>query len=368
MAIKKIKQKNIIWLLIFTLIGFPHFIFAQTLSSPTYNLEDSDFSFGGERSSSTNYSSLDEMSVSGSEVGTSTNYKVFGGDVLPWFPSTPPTPTLTNTTGQLYDALDFVVTTGDNQTDTNYAIAISTDDFVTTYFIQADLTVGTTTIWQDYTTWGAGSGARITGLSANTTYKIKTKARYGPDSETGYSQTASASTVGQTLTFSITGIASGASTGGATTNLTATATTIPFNTLAFGSGAKIGAQTLNVTTNALNGYTVYLYQDGDLRKSNGSTISALPYPNANPGAWPNSISNGYFGYHTTDSTLCTGSSNRFASSDTFAAASTSPYEVACNTGPASNDTTDIIFKAEIGPVQPAGSYQNKIIYILTAGY
>lgn len=361
-------KKQIIFFVIALLTLSSHFAYAQMATSTNYRLEDADFTFGGGTSSSATYNALYEVGASADNKGTSSTYNLFPGDVLPWFPSTPPAPTFTNTTGQLYNALDYVINIGDNQTDTNYAIAISTNTFATTLYVQADLTVGTTTVWQTYSVWGGGSGGRITGLDANTTYQIKVKARYGPDSETAFSQIATASTVNQTLSLVISGINSGSTVAGNTTNLTTTATGVPFSTLASGGGAKIAAQNLLVTTNALSGYTVYILQDGDLRKTNGTTISPVPYDNSTPGSWPTNISRGYFGYHTGDSTLCTGTSGRFSSSDTFAAASTSPYEVSCNTGPASSDSTDIVYKAEIGASQPAGSYQNKITYIITAGY
>ncbi len=344
-------------------------VHAQTLSSPNYQIENGDIDFGGETSTSTNYQSLDTLNDSADSVGTSTNYKLFPGQVLPWFPSTPGAPTFTNTGGNLYNALDFVVNTGSNSSDTNFALAISDDNFATTYYVQTNLTIATsTTVWQTYTQWGGASGGRITGLTSNTSYKLKVKARYGPDSETPFSTTTTASTINPTLTLSVTGVANSTSVGGATTNIDSTATTVPFSSVSAAGGAKIGAQTISVTTNAVSGYTVTLQQDGNMRKTNGTTIPAVPFDNSSPGSWPTSINQGYFGYHTTDSTLCTGTSSRFTASDTFAAASTTPFEVACNTGPASSDQTSIVFKVEIGSLQPTGDYRNSISYIVTAQY
>jgi hypothetical protein len=183
---------------------------------------------GGENSNSTNYNERESIGGSNDSVANSTNYNVFPGFIQHAYPGVPGQPTLVNTGGTLYNALDFIVNTAGNQTDTNYAIAISSDNFTTTNFIQADDTVGSSPVWQTYTAWGSGTGQRVTGLIANTTYKIKVKARYGTDTETAYSITASDSTGGPTLTVSFAGVNSGTTIAGATTTITSAANTINY--------------------------------------------------------------------------------------------------------------------------------------------
>lgn len=347
--------------------AYPLPIIAETLSSTNYSVENPSVDAGGENSNSTNYNERDSVGDSNDSPASSTNYKVFPGFVQHAYPGVPGQPTLVNTGGTLYNALDFVINTAGNQTDTTYAIAISSDNFTTTNFIQADDTVGSSAVWQTYTGWGGGSGQRVTGLIANTAYKIKVKARYAADTETAYSITATDTTGGPTLTISFAGVNSGTTIAGATTTITSGANAINYGSLVPNVTA-VAAQTLTVSTNATGGYTTTLQQDGDLRNNNSDSISPVAGTNASPAAWPTGITVGYFGYHTTDSALCTGTSARFSSNNTYAAATTSPAEVACSTTTATNEQTSIVYKVEIGTQQDAGTYQNTITYVTTAQF
>ncbi len=346
----------------------PSIVIAQTTGSTNYQVEDGTFDGGGEPSSSTNYSSRDSIGDLSDDGSSSTNYKTFAGFVLPAYPGIPAAPTLTNTGGTLYNSLDFIVATGNGQQiDTNYAIAISSDNFVTTNYIQTDDTVGATPAWQTYANWNSGSGERVTGLSPSTTYKIKTKARYGADSESGWSQEASASTTAPDLTITFAGVSSGTTIAGETTTTTSTTNAIAFGALSINS-PKTAAHQVTVSTNAVAGYTSTVLQDGALRTSGVETIPTVSGTNASPSAWTGGLSTGEFGYHTTDSLLCTGTTGRFTSNNTFAQLTTSPLEVACNTGPVTNESTYLLFKLEIGASQPNGSYQNTVTYITTAQF
>ena len=340
---------------------------AETLGSTNYQIENPSIDVGGELSSSTNYTSRESIGGSNDSSAQSTNYKVFPGFVQHAYPGVPATPTLTNTGGTLYNALDFIMATGSGQqTDTTYAIAISSDDFSTTYFIQADDTVGSSAVWQTYTSWGSGSGQRVTGLASSTTYKINVKARYGADTETGYSQTASATTAAPSLTVTFAGVNSGTSVDGETTTTTTTANAIAFGSLVINS-PKVAAHQITVSTNATAGYSTTIQQNADLT-SGSNTISPVSGTNASPASWPGSITTGKFGYHSTDQLLCTGTTTRFATNNTWAAVETTAYEVACNTAAVSNEATKVSFKLEIGSNQQAGSYQNTLTFITSATY
>ena len=363
------KRAVLAYILILVLF-VPSLASAQTLTSPNYNVEGSTLDGGGESSSSANYRSYDSVSDVETGEANSTNFKTIPGFEPGAYPGVPATPTFTNTGGTLYNALDFIVATGDGQqTDTTYAIAISTDDFVTTNFIQTDDTIGPTEAWQTYSGWNSGTGERVTGLSASTTYKIKVKARYGADSESGYSQTATAATVGPTLTVSIAGVASGTTVAGVTTTVLSNAASIGYGSLTVGDGSpNIAAQTVTVSTNATGGYTATAQQDGNLRTDSGDSIAVVSGTNATPDAFGTGVTTGRFGYHTTDSTLCTGTASRFSTNDTYAALDLIPYEVACSSGPATSDVTTVVYKLVIGALQEAGNYQNVITYITTATY
>lgn len=372
----KIKETTILfWLTALLIVVVPSVVLAETIGSTNYNIEGATLDGGGEASSSTNYSSRD--SISGEESGdsSSTNYKNPSSFQNIAYPGIPATPTLVNTGGTLYNSLDFVVATGSGQQiDTTYAIAISVDNFVTTYFVQTDDTLGTTEAWQTYTGWNSGTGERVTGLLPSTAYKIKVKASYGSgsnaaDSESGYSQTATASTSLASLSVSIAGIASGNSVGGLTTTVTSTATSIGYGSLTIGDGnPNIAAQSVTVTTNATGGYTSTVQQDQNLTSTNGDFIATVSGTNASPAAFGTGVTTGRFGYHTTDSSLCTGSSSRFSTNDTYAALVTAPYEIACSTGAVTAEVTNLVYKLVIGNLQEAGDYQNTVTYITTATF
>ncbi len=372
----KIQNRYIAVFAVLLLILVPAVAIAQTMTGSSYQLENSTFDGGGENSSSTNYSSRD--SIGGSvESGDSqsANYVNPAGFQQGAYPGVPGQPTFVNTGGNLYNALDFVVVQGDGQqSDTTYAIAISSDNFVTTNFVQADGTVGSNEAWQNYIGWNSGVGERITGLAPSTAYKIKVKASYGSgsdaeDSESGYSLEASASTVGPSLIVSITGVNSGVSIAGVTTTVSSTSTTMGFGSLTLGDAfPNIAAQTITVSTNATGGYTTTAQEDGPLRTGIGNQIATVSGTNASPVAFGTGVNAGRFGYHTTDSSLCTGLSNRFAVNDTYAAMDLLPYEIACSLGPVINESTDIVYKLVVGNVQEAGNYQNIVTYITTATY
>lgn len=359
---------NVLLAILVGSLGFGSTLLAQAPSSTHYRLEDTQFDAGGGSSSSSNYSNRGAFDFGDDSNSSSSNFNAFPGYSLAAYPGVPGQPTLTNTGGTLYNQLDFTVSNGGNTSDTNFAIAISPDNFATsTSYVQADLTVGTNPVWQTYSAWGSGSAQRLISLQSNTTYTIKVKARFGLNSESGYSLTAQAATVNPSLSMTIDGLGSGTSIGSATTNIATTATSVAFSNLQTGS-IKIGAQKITVTTNAVAGYTVSIQQDHDLSKTNGTTIAPVVATNSSPAAWPGGITSGRFGYHTTDSSLCTGATGRFSADDTFAALSSSSFEVSCNTGPVSSEVTNLVFKVEIESLQASGDYQNKIAYVTTAQY
>lgn len=364
----KFQKQIIITAIVCMVFGFPGHMSAESLTSPNYRLENPEFDNGGGLASSTNYQSQTSAGGSGQASSSSANYKTTPGFEAESYPGVPGKPTLTNTGGGMYNTLDFVVSTGGDHSDVNYAIAISTDNFAsTTNFVQSTDTIGPNVVWQTYTGWGAGVGQRLVGLVYNTTYTIKVKARYGPDSETAYSLTTSASTTVPSLSVVIAGVNTGTVLAGQTTNITTTATSVSFSTISSGQ-IKVGAQQVTVSTNANGGYSVGLYEDHDLSESSGTTIAPVSGTNASPAPWPATVNTGAFGYHTTDGALCSGVATRFSTNDTYAAATTAPAEVICNTGPANSDVYNLLYKVQTGSLQSAGVYTNHITYVTTASY
>jgi hypothetical protein len=157
-------------------------IFAMPASTD-YKLKDFGFGTGGlGNASSTDYSI---NGISGEQSGGNldgTSYDLGSGLVYTNQANVPPAPTFTNPSNY-YNKLKIVIDTGSNPSDTKFAIAISTDNFVSDIrYVQNDDTVGATLgteDYQTYTNWGGASGTLIIGLVPNTEYKVKVKAWQG---------------------------------------------------------------------------------------------------------------------------------------------------------------------------------------------
>jgi len=188
-----------------SLFTFP-LLFAATPNSTNYTLRNYDYGSGGTGgSTSTNYKLNATTGGSSNTSGTSTNYSVKPGEVNVQQAYVPAAPTFTNP-ASYYDKLKVVINPGANPTDTKFSIAISSDGFVTTQYVQTDDTVGATlpiAAYQTYATWGGASGFLIIGLSPSTTYQIKVNAIQGNFTQTQYGPTASAATVAPAITFDI---------------------------------------------------------------------------------------------------------------------------------------------------------------------
>jgi hypothetical protein len=180
-------------------------MFAQMPSSTNYRINNYGFGSGGGSASSANYGLNAITGETSGQPATSTNYKVNSGNQSSQQADVPLAPTLTNPSNY-YSRLHIVVNPDNNPSDATFAIAISTDNFTTTQYVQNDGTVGLTLGLEDYQTyaaWGGGTGSDIIGLSHSTAYQAKVKAMHGRFTETGYGDSASASTSPPSLAFDI---------------------------------------------------------------------------------------------------------------------------------------------------------------------
>lgn len=171
---------------------------------------------------------------------------------------------------------------------------------------------------------------------------------------------------GGTLTFSIGGLTSGTSTEGTITDVSTSPTSVGFGTLSIGS-PTIAAHRLTVSTNAGSGYKVYAFQRQGLLSASSREIAPFVATNDAPLGWNSgctSTSTGCYGYHTGRDVL-EGGSTRFAADDTYARFTASPTEVVYGSGPAYDETTDIVYKVEVNDSQDAGAYEGAIVYIVT---
>ncbi|MBU0722059.1 hypothetical protein KKA93_01210 [Patescibacteria group bacterium] len=170
------------------------------------------------------------------------------------------------------------------------------------------------------------------------------------------------------LSFDISGINVNINTEGATTTVsTGGSGWIDFGSL-FPNFINVAAQELKATTNAVTGYKITIQEDGNLTNlKTNETILDVSGTNAVPSIWP---SMGGFGYHTSDDSLGTGTTSRFSADDTYAAITSAPEEVAYYPSATTIDgqTTAIVYKIEVDPLQSAGQYANVVSYACTTIY
>ncbi len=231
-------------------------------------------------------------------------------------------------------------------------------------------------------TTGATGDAQITNPSATTTsYAIDIG---GTMSDSGQvrvaivDQVVVSANVDTSLTFTVSGVASGQVVNGSptTTASTTSSSALPFGTLPVGTSRTL-AQDLTVSTNATNGYTVTVEQTGALQSTTGATIDGF-IDGANttsPTAWvapsaliasPNTY--GHWGLTSTDGT--TTRSQQF-NSDTWVSGSTTPVVIMGHTGPADGTTAGvgtarIGYQVQISALQEAGDdYTTTLRYIAT---
>lgn len=232
------------------------FLFFVLPASTTYELHDAGFGAGGvsvaESAGSYGMTGI-AGEISGAQ-GVGTLYNLGPGLQFTRQSNVPAAPTFTNPANH-YNKLRFILDTGDNPSDTLFAIAISTNDFVTTNFVQSNGTIGGTAVYQTYADWGSGAGEFVVGLSPSTTYKIKVKAVQTKYTETEYSAESSASTTSPSLSFDIDIAPTDTETGGPYA--------VAFGSLASGSVTTAADRVwLDLDSNAEGGGFVYIYGAG----------------------------------------------------------------------------------------------------------
>lgn len=224
-------------------------------ASTTYELHD--FGMGGGGSDVLDSTTYSVTGIAG-EVSagnlTGTTYDLGPGLQFARQSNTPAAPTFTNPASH-YNKLKFVLDTGSNPTDTLFAVAISTDSFSTTNYVQSDNTIGVTPVYQTYSTWGGASGAFVIGLSPSTTYYMKVSAVQTKYTESAFSAVASVATSAPTLSYDI------------DVNASDTESAPPYivslGTLNIGSVTTASEKIwIDLDTNAEQGAFVYLYADG----------------------------------------------------------------------------------------------------------
>lgn len=217
------------------------------------NFELSEYGFGaGGTASSSSESFLMQGIVGELETSSlsSETYLALPGLTFTLEPNTPGAPTFTNPSNY-YNKLSITINNANNSSDTLFAIQVSSgsaDFSADTYFVQADQTLGSETIWQDYSTWGGATGFDIIGLEPGTTYYARVAAKKGTFQQGIYGPSANASTSLPTLTF----------------DLNTTSSSTPPFIISIGGitpgNVSTSTDTVDVTisTNATNGGLIYI--------------------------------------------------------------------------------------------------------------
>lgn len=333
-------------------------------ASTNYQLKDFSFGSGGRENMTSGSYAIDGISGEQSAAPlSSTNYVVTSGLLPTQQANVPGVPTFTNG-NSYYNKLKIVLNTAGNPTDTKYAIAISTDSFTTTNYVQSDATIGSVLgpeDYQTYTTWGGVGGFLVIGLAPSTTYSIKVKAIQGKFTESGFGPVATASTVSPTLTFDVDV--------SATDSETNPPFTITFSSLTagtiFDSPEKIW---VDFETNGESGGRVYIYgQNGGLLSTEKSaTITSATGDLA-------ALSSGF---GAQGSTVTQGSGGPLAISSPYAGTSqvvgiidTSIRDIFTTTAPIVAGRGSLLLKAKSSAVTPASAdYAERITMIASGSF
>lgn len=187
-------------------LSVPLFVFLAFPASTNYKLKSFEFGAGGDADLSSSNYKLEGIVGELNGEQSSSHYKANSGIFYVQMANTPDAPTLVNS-GNWYNKLKLTLHKGDNPADTTYAITISDNNFKTSKFIKAGSNaIGKTLEYSDFQTyddWGGDEGFTIVGLSPDTTYKVKVKARQGKYTEGPYGPEAVASTVSPSLSFDV---------------------------------------------------------------------------------------------------------------------------------------------------------------------
>lgn len=335
------------------------FFFLALPASTTYELKDFGFGSGGGSSTSTTYGMTAITGEQSAGKLSGTTYDLGSGMIFTNQSNVPSAPTFTNPSNY-YNKLLVTLVAGENPSDATYAIAISSDNFVTTQYVQSDDTVGTVLgieDYQTYTNWGGASGTLIIGLAANTTYKVKIKAMQGSKTETDYGPVATAATVGARLSFDI---------DVAPTDIDNTVATTSFGNLNPGAVTNTPDNIwVDFDTNAANGGRVYIKsQNTGLASTRASyTISSL---SGNLAA----LQEG-FGVQGVSATQSAGGPFTLIpaytlSGDNVALSDTTVREIFTASSPVTAGRGAFLLKAKASAVTPAASDYRDVLTVITS--
>lgn len=245
------------------LLLVPLLLFGAFSSSTTYQLQNYGVGSSASNDASSTTYQLESSTGQITSVNTSSvTYSALAGSLQAQQANVPPAPSLTNGGGTYYNKLDIVINTGGNPTDTTYSIAVSSDNFVTTNYVQADGSLSGTPLFRTYVQWGGASGTTIINLATSTTYKAKVSALQGKYTNSAYGPAATAATTSPSILFSV------------------SPNSITLPNLLSGSVVTSANITANFATNANYGGRVYV-SDSNAGLTSTSHSSTIPSATAN---------------------------------------------------------------------------------------
>ena len=326
------------------------FVFAAVPTGTSYKLESYGVGSGGTANSTSSAYAMEAISgeVSGTQM-SGTTYNGSSGLIPTQLANVPNAPTVTNPSNY-YNKLQVIIDNGGNPSDAKFAVAVSSDNFATTQYVQNDLSIGSALGIEDYQTyalWGGASGVNIGSLQANTTYKFKVRAIHGKFTESGYSAAGTGATVNPSLTFDL-DIS-------ATDSETASPYNLAFNDLSPGAVVSSAQKIwVDFDTNGDFGGNVYMYgQNGGLYSTAvAHTISAL--------TGDLSATAQGFGAQSLTATQTTGgpfvvSTPYNGTSDTVGVTDTNIRRVYSTGAPITAGRSSLVLKAKINVTTPSAS-------------
>ncbi|GAC1500865.1 MAG: hypothetical protein NVS1B10_04750 [Candidatus Saccharimonadales bacterium] len=263
----------------------------------------------------------------------------------------PLAPTLGNGGGTFYNKLSFIINMSGSPTDYTYSIAASTDNFVTTNYVQADGTLGVNQVYQTYTNWGGAAGSVITGLSQSTTYQVKVAAKQGLFTNSAFGPAASQSTVGPQVSFTL------------------SPTTLNLGNLSAGAVISSASNlSLTFATNAASGGNIYIaggnagLKSGELNNLIAAYTGDLTVPSEGFGVQGLTAS-------ATSGGPLTISSPFNGSGNTIGSALVSFRPIFASTAALSGGSATASIKAKASTTTPAASdYQEVLTFVASASF
>lgn len=326
-------------------------VFAAFSSSTTYQLQNYGLSGAASNDASSTTYQLESSTGQVQSVSTaSLSYSTLAGSLQAQQANVPPAPALSNGGGTFYNKLGLIINNGGNPSDTTFAVAVSTNNFVTTNYVQADGSLGASPLFLTYAAWGGATGTTIIGLSVNTSYQVKASAMQGKYTNSAYGPVASASTVNPSLVFSV----------------SPNSLTLP--NLLSGSIVTSGTISATISTNASYGGNIYL---SDSNAGLRSTVRSYTIPSATVNL--SLASNGYGAQGTSVSQTSGGPlailSPYNVLTTNVGAISTTPRAIFGTTAPIVGGIGNTVIMAKAASTDPAAAdYTDTLTFIAAASF